>query len=70
MMDHKTPLSTRTAKVSWLKSHELLWRDFSAEDLKLWSAIIKQMKAEGLVAQTTYVFDVNLPSLISEASGQ
>jgi len=69
-MDHKTPLSTRIAKVRWLKSNELLWKGFSAEDLKLWSAIIKQMKAEGLVAQSTYAFDVNLPSLISEASCQ
>jgi transglutaminase/protease-like cytokinesis protein 3 len=66
-MDNRTPHSSRIAKVRWLRSHEWLWKNFSADDRQVWSDIIKEMKAEGLIAQTTYAFDVNLASLISEA---
>jgi hypothetical protein len=45
----------------------VLWEGFSPDDRQNWREIIKLMKAAGLVAQTTYSFDVNLPSLIADA---
>lgn len=67
MMDHRTPLSSRPAKVRWLRANQLLWEGFLPDDRQNWRDIIKLMKADGLVAQTTYPFDVNLPSLIADA---
>ena len=66
-MDHRTPVSSRQAKVRWLRANQLLWKGFSPEDRQNWSHIIKLMKADGLVAATTYTFHVNLPSLIADA---
>ena len=66
-MDHRTPVSSRQAKIRWLRANHLLWEEFSPEDRQNWSHIIKLMKADGLVAASTYTFDVNLPSLIADA---
>ena len=66
-MDHRTPLSSRTTKVLWLLAHQSLWQGFMPDNHKNWRDIIKLMKAEGLIAASTYPMDVNLPSLIAEA---
>ena len=65
---HQRSASTREAKVRWLQSHGSLWENRLHDDRQNWRDIIKLMKADGLVAPTTYPFDVNLPSLIAEAS--
>ncbi len=67
MMDHRTPVSSRKAKVRWLRAHHLLWEGFLPDDHQNWRDIIKLMKADGLIAHSTYPFDVNLPSLIADA---
>ncbi len=68
IMAHQRSASTRGAKVRWLQSHGSLWKNCLQDDKQNWREIIKLMKADGLVAPTTYPFDVNLPSLIAEAS--
>lgn len=65
MMNHRTPLSSRTAKVRWLQAHRLLC--VLPDDRQSRRAIIKLMKADGLISHTTSPFDINLPSLIAEA---
>jgi hypothetical protein len=70
IMDQRTALSSRAAKLRWLQTHRVLWEGLPPDDRQNWRAIIKLMKADGLVAQTTYAFDVNLPSLIADAYGQ
>ena len=67
IMEHQRSASTREAKVRWLKTHCYLWENSPSDDRQNWRDIIKLMKAEGLVAPTTYPFDVNVPSLIEEA---
>lgn len=67
IMEHHRSTSTREAKVRWLKTHSHLWENSPPDDRQNWRDIIKLMKAEGLVAPTTYPFDVNVPSLIEEA---
>ena len=67
IMDQRTALSSRAAKLRWLQTHRVLWESFLPDDRQKWRDIIKLMKADGLVAQTTYPFDVNLPSLIADA---
>ncbi len=69
MTDQRTALSSRAAKLRWLETHRVLWEGFLPDDRQTWRNIIKLMKADGLVAQTTYPFDVNLPSLIADAHG-
>lgn len=70
MMDHKTAVSSRAAKVRWLRSHRVLWEGFLPDDRQNWREIIGLMKADGLVAPSTYPLDVNLPSLIADAHSQ
>ncbi len=67
MMDHKTPVSSRGAKVRWLLAHRVLWEGFLPDDRQNWRDIVKLMKADGLIAQSTYALDVGLPSLITDA---
>ena len=67
-IDHHRSASTREAKVRWLQAHSSLWENSLPDDRQNWRDIIKLMKVDGLVAPTTYPFDVNLPSLIAEAS--
>ena len=66
-MDHRTPISSREAKISWLLSHQLLWVGSEPDNDRNWREIIKLMKVDGLIAHTTYPLDVNVPSLIAEA---
>jgi hypothetical protein len=66
-MNKRTPISSRPAKIRWLQAHRLLWEGFLPDDRRNWSDIVKLMKADGLIALSTYPLDVNLPSLISEA---
>ena len=66
-MDHRTPISSRRAKILWLLAHQSLWEGFIPDNLQKWREIIKLMKADGMVAHTTYPMDVNLPSLIADA---
>jgi hypothetical protein len=66
MIDHRTPVSSRQAKIRWLRAHHLLWEGFLADDRQNWRFIIELMKADGLIAYSTYPFDVNLPSLIAD----
>ena len=47
-----------------------MWEGFAPDNRQNWRAIIKLMKADGLIATTTYPFDVNLPSLITDAHSQ
>jgi hypothetical protein len=65
-MNKRTPISSRGAKVRWLLAHESLWDAFSPDNDQNWRNIIKQMKFEGLIADTTYPLDVNVPSLIAD----
>lgn len=67
MMDHRTAVSSRATKVRWLQSHRVLWEGSLPDDHQNWREIIKLMKADGLIAHSTYTFDVNLPSLIADA---
>jgi hypothetical protein len=67
IMDHQRSASTRGAKVRWLQAHCFLWENSPPDDRQNWRDIIKLMKVDGLVAPTTYPFDVNVPSLIAEA---
>ena len=67
MMDHRTPLSSREAKIRWLRIHHVLWEGFLPDDRENWRDIIMLMKADGLIAHNTYALDVNLPSLIADA---
>lgn len=67
MMDHKTAVSSRVAKVRWLRANRVLWEGFLPDDRQNWSDIVKLMKADGLIALSTYPLDVNLPSLIADA---
>ena len=69
MMDHKTAVSSRVAKVRWLRANRVLWEGFLPDDRQNWSDIVKLMKADGLIALSTYPLDVNLPSLIADAHG-
>ena len=66
-MDHRSPISSREAKINWLLSHQLLWVGSEPDDDRNWREIIKLMKVDGLIAPTTYPLDVNVPSLIAEA---
>ena len=66
-MDRRTPISSRGAKIRWLLAHQSLWECFNPEDRQNWRDIIRLMKAEGLIANSTYALDVNLPSLIADA---
>ena len=66
-MDHRTPISSREAKILWLLAHPALWEGLSPEDDQNWRQIIKLMKLDGLIALTTYPLDVNVPSLIGDA---
>ena len=66
-MEHRRPISSRGAKIRWLRAHHLLWEGFVPDDRQNWREIIDLMKAEGLIAHSTYPLDVNLPSLIAEA---
>jgi hypothetical protein len=67
VMDQRIPVSSREAKVRWLQAHHQLWEDFLPDDRQNWRDIIELMKADGLIARSTYPFDVNLPSLIADA---
>ena len=67
VMNKRTPVATRGAKVRWLRARHLLWEGFLPDDHQNWAEIVKLMKADGLVAVTTYPLDVNLPSLIADA---
>lgn len=69
-MNHKTPISSREAKISWLLSHQVLWVSSEPDNDRNWREIIRLMKVDGLIAQTTYPLDVNVPSLIAEAQLQ
>ena len=66
-MDHRTPISSREAKIAWLLDHPSLWEGFKPDNDQNWREIIKLMKLDGLIALTTYPLDVNVPSLIAEA---
>jgi hypothetical protein len=66
-MNKRTPISSRGAKVRWLQSHRVLWEGFLPDDRQNWRDIVRQMEAEGLIAQNTYALDVGLPSLIADA---
>ena len=66
-MDQRAPISSRTAKIVWLLAHPSLWQGSRPEDDQNWRQIIKSMKLDGLIAQTTYPLDVNIPGLITEA---
>lgn len=66
-MDHKTPVSSREAKISWLLCHQLLWAGSEPDNDRNWREIIRQMKVDGLIAPSTYPLDVNVPSLIAAA---
>ena len=67
VINKRTPVATRGAKVCWLRAHQLLWEVFLPDDHQNWAEIVKLMKADGLVALTTYPLDVNLPSLMADA---
>lgn len=66
-MDHRTPVSSREAKIVWLMAHQSLWDGISPDNDQNWRRIIRLMKCDGLVALTTYPLDVNVPSLIADA---
>ena len=66
-MDNRKPISSRIAKIRWLRAHHLLWKGFVPDDRQNWRDIINLMKADGLIAYTTYPLDVNLPRLIADA---
>ena len=68
MMDHRTAVSSRGAKVRWLRAHRGLWEGFLPNDRQTWRDIVKLMKADGLIAQSTHALDVSLPSLIADAN--
>jgi hypothetical protein len=68
-MNQRNRCSSRATKVRWLVAHQSLWAGFLPDNHQNWRDIINLMKAEGLVAPTTYPLDVNLPSLIAEAHG-
>jgi hypothetical protein len=65
-MNKRTPISTRGAKLRWLRAHRVLWEDYSPDDRRNWHDIVRLMKADGLIALSTYALDVNLPSLIAD----
>jgi hypothetical protein len=67
VMNKRTPISSRGAKVRWLRVHRVLWEGFLPDDRQNWRDIVKLMKADGLIAQNTYPLDVGLPSLIADA---
>jgi len=69
VMNKRMPVATRGAKVRWLQAHRVLWEGFLPDDRQNWGAIIKLMKADGLVALSTYPLDVNVPGLIADAHG-
>src|ERR1700681_3156621 len=69
LMNKRTPISSRGAKVRWLQAHRVLWQDFLPDDQQNWRDIVRLMKADGLIAQNTYALDVSLPSLIADAHG-
>ena len=66
-MDHRTPISSREAKILWLLAHQSLWEGFSPDNDQNWRHLIKLMKFDGLIARSTYPLDVNVPSLIADA---
>jgi len=66
-MRHRTPISSRGAKIVWLLAHPTLWESSKPEDDRNWRQIISLMKLDGLIAHTTYPLDVNIPSLIAAA---
>jgi hypothetical protein len=66
-MNKRTPISSRGAKVRWLQAHPVLWQDFLPDDHQNWRDIVRLMKADGLISQSTYALDVSLPSLIADA---
>jgi hypothetical protein len=65
-MNKRTPISSRGAKVRWLQAHRVLWEGFLPDDRQNWRDIVKLMKADGLIAHSTYPLDVSLPSLIAD----
>jgi hypothetical protein len=67
VMNKRTPVSSRGAKVRWLRAHRVLWEGFLPDDRQAWLNIVKLMKADGLIAQSTYALDVSIPSLIADA---
>ena len=66
-MNKRTPISSRLAKVRWLRAHRVLWEGFLPDNHQNWRDIVKLMKADGLIAQKTYALDVGVPSLIADA---
>jgi hypothetical protein len=66
-MDRRTPISSREAKIRWLLAHQSLWEGFNPNDRQNWRDIIRLMKADGLIANSTYALDVGLLSLIADA---
>jgi hypothetical protein len=66
-MNKRTPISSRGAKVRWLQAHRVLWEGFLPDNRENWRDIVNLMKADGLIALSTYALDVNLPSLIDDA---
>ena len=65
-MNKRTPISSRGAKLRWLRNHRGLWEGFTPDDHQNWREIVKLMKADGLIALNTYALDVNIPSLIAD----
>jgi hypothetical protein len=65
-MNKRTPISSRGAKLRWLRDHRVLWEGFTPDDHQNWREIVKLMKADGLIALNTYALDVNIPSLIAD----
>jgi hypothetical protein len=65
-MNKRTPISSRGAKIRWLRDHRVLWEGFPPDDRENWRDIVRLMKADGLIALNTYALDVNVPSLIAE----
>ena len=66
-MDRRTPISSREAKIRWLRTHQSLWQRFNPDDRQNWRDLIRLMKADGLIANSTYALDVGLLSLIADA---
>jgi len=65
-MNKRTPISSRGAKITWLRDHRVLWEGYRPDDRRNWHDIVRLMKADGLIALNTYALDVNLPSLIAD----
>jgi hypothetical protein len=67
---NKTKISSRAAKVEFLRANTQLWQGTALDgghDKEAQRKVVAAMKAASLISPSTYASDVHLDSLIAEA---